>query len=396
VEYGQFIVLLFALFVVSGGVYLRGDLAATPMVNTVFLAIGACLANVIGTTGAAMLLIRPLVNTNKERRHVAHTVVFFIFTAANSGGLLTPLGDPPLFLGMLRGVPFTWTLTLWPEWLFINALLLGLYWLIDRRAFSRERPTDVALDVSEQAPLRLDGAPNLVWFAVIALAVAFMPSTDPEALTSGSPGAVIPWREVILLAAAGASYFLTSRRTRFRDNRFRLRPIAEVAALFVGIFLTMVPALEVLREIAPKLPLNAVTMFALTGGLSSVLDNTPTYATFFEMGQTMSGSPRVAGVPDHVLAAISLGAVLCGALTYIGNGPNLMVKSIADHHGVDMPSFGGYALRALVDLVPALVALALIFIVPGILATIAGAVLAAALIGWTAWRMRPQRGAAAR
>lgn len=391
VEYGQFIILLFALFAVSGGVHLSGDLAATPRTNTAFLAIGALLASVIGTTGSAMLLIRPLLATNRERRHVAHTIVFFIFIAANSGGLLTPLGDPPLFLGMLRGVPFAWTLTLWPEWLFVNGVLLASYWMIDHRALARESRSDLAADRREREPLRLEGALNLLWLAVIAAAVAVLPSVDGQALAGGAPTTTVPWREIVMLAAAAASFVFTRRKTRFVDNGFRLRPIAEVAALFAGIFLTMVPALEVLRELAPRLPLNHVTMFVFTGGLSSVLDNTPTYATFFEMGQTLAGQPRIAGVPEGILAAISLGAVFCGALTYIGNGPNLMVRSIAAGSGVRMPSFGGYTVRAAIDLVPVLVAVVLIFLVGTPWAVSAGVALTAVLIGWHALRLRSPR-----
>jgi Na+/H+ antiporter NhaD/arsenite permease-like protein len=386
VEYGQFIVLLLSLFVVSGGIFLRGDLAATPRTNTIFLAIGGVLASFIGTTGAAMMLIRPLLNTNAERKHKAHTVVFTIFVVANCGGLLTPLGDPPLFLGFLRGVPFTWTLSLLPQWLFVNGLLLLTYWALDRRIIAHESPADVEIDRENVTPLRLAGATNLVWFAVIIVAVALVPSVDGETLGAGEAhGAeLVPWREIVMLAAAGCSLWLGNKTVRYQDNAFEFGPIQEVAALFIGIFLTMIPALEVLRDVAPKLHLNEITLFVFTGGLSSVLDNAPTYATFFEMASQLDGTPRVGGVPgvpELLLTSVSLGAVLCGAITYIGNGPNFMVKSVAESRGVRMPSFGGYVLRSFMYLVPVLAMMVLIFLAQPVWAKVLGVVLTVALLG---------------
>lgn len=364
VEYGQFIALLLALFIVSGGFFLRGDIAATPRVNTIFLAIGGVLASFIGTTGAAMLLIRPLLNTNLERRHKAHTVVFAIFIVANCGGLLTPLGDPPLFLGMLRGVPFTWTFHLLPMWLFVNAMLLLTYWALDRRIIAHEAKEDVYADTVNVIPLKLVGASNAIWFAIIIFAVALIPSLDPDAIVEGHATwtQYVPWREIVMIGAAMCSLFLGDRSVRYDDNEFEFGPIQEVAALFVGIFLTMIPALAVLRAAAPSLHLNEITLFLFTGGLSSVLDNAPTYATFFEMASQLPGEPRVADVPELYLVAISLGAVLCGAMTYIGNGPNFMVKSLAETAGVKMPSFGGYVQRAVMYLAPTLIAMMLLFI----------------------------------
>lgn len=387
VEYGQFIALLFALFVVSGGIFLRGDIAATPRTNTLFLAVGGLLASFIGTTGAAMLLIRPLLNTNAERRHKAHTVVFAIFIVANCGGLLTPLGDPPLFLGMLRGVPFFWTMNLFPMWLFVNALLLVIYWALDRRIIAHESPEDVLTDRTNVTPLRLVGASNLIWFAVIIFAVAKLPSIDAHALTSGHAHAqdLIPWREIVMVGAAMASLLLGDKQVRYGDNSFEFGPIKEVAALFIGIFLTMIPALAVLRNLAPSLPLNEITLFVFTGGLSSVLDNAPTYATFFEMATQLNGGPRVADVPELYLVAISLGAVLCGAITYIGNGPNFMVKSVAESQGVEMPSFGGYVQRAFMYLVPTIAAMVLVFIAQPAWANILGWALAALILGRSLW-----------
>ncbi|MEE1618413.1 sodium:proton antiporter [Brachybacterium sp. J153] len=364
IEYVQFIVLLLALFTVSGAVVLRGDLPATPRVNTTFLAVGGLLASFIGTTGAAMLLIRPILATNSERRYRAHTVVFTIFVVANCGGLLTPLGDPPLFLGMLRGVPFTWTFSLFPQWLFVLALLLVTYWALDRRYYSRETPEAIAQDNSQRRPLSLGGAPNLIWFAVIILAVAFVPSLDIDAVAHGHLEGTnwVPWRELVMLAAAAGSYVMGSKQVRFEENEFSWSPIAEVGALFIGIFVTMVPALQVLRAAAPNFPLNEITIFFFTGGLSAVLDNAPTYATFFEMATQVAGEPRVADVPEVLLVSISLGAVLCGAMTYIGNGPNFMVKSVAEDQGVRMPAFFGYVKAAFEFLAPVLLAMVLLFL----------------------------------
>lgn len=376
IEYGQFIVLLLALFTVSGSIVLRGDLPATPRTNTIFLAVGGVLASFIGTTGAAMLLIRPILATNAQRRYRAHTVVFTIFVVANCGGLLTPLGDPPLFLGMLRGVPFTWTFSLIPEWLFVNALLLITYWALDRRFHSREKPEALAMDTENRTPLSLAGARHLIFFAVIILAVAKVPSLDIDAVAHGHLEGTnwVPWRELLMLAAAAGSYLLGSKKIRFEENAFSWSPIAEVGALFVGIFLTMVPALEVLRAAAPNLPLNKITLFLFTGGLSSVLDNAPTYVTFFEMATQLPGEPRVGNVPEVLLVSISLGAVLCGAMTYIGNGPNFMVKSVAEDGGVKMPAFFGYVRAAFVYLAPVLLAMLLLFVTDPWWAKLLGAI----------------------
>lgn len=364
IEYGQFIMLLFALFVVSGGIFLAGDIRATPRVNTAFLAVGSVLASFIGTTGAAMLLIRPLLNTNAERTHRVHTVVFTIFIVANTGGLLTPLGDPPLFLGMLRGVPFTWTFNLFPEWLFVNLLLLATYYGLDHRLWRSEPAAAKERDQSKVEPLRIHGGIHFLYLAMIVLSVAFAPSLDLHAIEEGHAAWYqwIPWREIIMFSVAMASFVTGPRTARFRDNRFTWGPIQEVAAIFIGIFLTMIPALRYLAQVAPELPLNRMTFFYFTGGLSAVLDNAPTYLTFFEMAQQLGGEPSVAGVWEPFLVSISLGAVFFGAVTYIGNGPNFMVKAVADSAGVKMPTFGGYVVLAFRYLVPILVAMSLIFI----------------------------------
>ncbi|HZK04236.1 MAG TPA: sodium:proton antiporter [Actinomycetaceae bacterium] len=363
-EYVQFILLLFALFVVSGGIFLKGDIEATPRNNTIFLAVGGTLASFIGTTGAAMLFIRPVLNTNKSRTNRIHTVVFLIFIVANCGGLLTPLGDPPLFMGFLSGVPFTWTFGLWPMWLFVNVLLLLTYYALDMRLYRGEMPSAIVRERTMVEPLSVRGGLNLLFLAMIVAAVATAPSIDLHAMEEGTAtfGQMIPAREIIMLTAAALSFGLTSRDIRYGDNEFEWGPIAEVAALFIGIFLTMMPALRYLAQIAPSLPLNAPTFFAFSGTLSSILDNTPTYLTFFEMARELPGEPRVADVPEAYLVAISLGSVFCGAVTYIGNGPNFMVKSVADSRGVAMPSFGGYVGWAIRYLVPILIAMAFIFI----------------------------------
>lgn len=380
VEYVQFIALLLSLFVVSGGVYIAGDLRAEPRVNVAFLACGALLASLIGTTGAAMLLIRPILRTNQQRTIKAHTIVFTIFIVANCGGLLTPLGDPPLFLGMLRGVPFTWTLSLFPAWLLVNGLLLLVYWAIERRAYAMEPESALALDRAEATSLSIEGKGQLLCFGAIIAAVALVPSIDLEAMHHGGASwqAFVPWREIVMLGAAAASYFLGDRRRRFELNAFRWGPIQEVAALFIGIFLTMIPALILLRQMAPGLPLNAVSFFAFTGALSSVLDNAPTYVTFFEMARELAfEGPRVAGVPVPYLVAISLGAVFGGAITYLGNGPNFMVKAVAEDAKVPMPSFGGYVARwSLVFFVPVLAVLVLVVIAEAVWLKLIGVALA--------------------
>lgn len=387
VEYGAFITLLLSLFVVSGGVFVAGDIRATPRNNTLFLAVGAVLASLIGTTGAAMLLVRPLLNTNRERKLKVHTVVFTILVVANCGGLLTPLGDPPLFLGLLRGVPFLWTLNLFPQWLFVNGMLLLAYFSVDTLAYRREEMPDVVRDAVDVKPLAIHGKGSIVLLGVIVAAVALVPSVDLHAIHEGHAPLVawIPFREIALLTAAFLSFRFGDRQARFVDNRFEWGPIQEVAALFIGIFLTMVPALAYLAQNAAALPLNRVTFFVFAGGLSSVLDNAPTYVTFFELAKALGGEPAVAGVREVFLVSISLGAVFCGAMTYIGNGPNFMVKAIAESDGVEMPSFGGYVARyALVYLAPILALMVGIFIVETTAIRIASGVLAALLAGWFA------------
>jgi Na+/H+ antiporter NhaD/arsenite permease-like protein len=345
-DYLSFIVLLGSLFVVSGGILAAGDLEATPRTNTAFLAVGSVLASLIGTTGASVLLIRPLLSTNRERKNVAHTVVFFIFVVSNTGGCLTPLGDPPLFLGYLRGVPFTWTLRLLPHWLVVNGLLLAVYYLWDRRAHAREPIAAAARDRTAIQPVRISGKRNLVLLLVLIASVAGLPS---------------PHREIVMLAVAAISLAATPKAVH-EENRFTFHAIAEVAALFAGIFLTMLPALEILHARGATLGLTTPRQFFwATGLLSSFLDNAPTYLTFLAVAQSLRLPAEVVGVTHEVLAAISAGAVFMGANTYIGNGPNFMVRAIAEERGVRMPSFGGYMLYSGAVLIPCFVLVTLVF-----------------------------------
>ena len=345
-DYASFIVLLGALFVISGGIFMEGDLEATPRTNAAFLGLGALLASFIGTTGASMLLIRPLLQTNRERKHVAHTVVFFIFLVSNIGGCLTPLGDPPLFLGYLIGVPFTWTFRLFVPWLFTVSLVLAIYVIWDRRAHGREERRDLKRDFYEVRPLRIAGKENLALLGGVLLAVA---------------GLRAPWREATIVALALVSLATTDRELR-KANHFTLHPILEVAALFAGIFVTMLPALHILQARGAELGVREPWhFFWATGTLSSFLDNAPTYLTFLALARSLGLPAEVVGVPHALLAAISLGAVFMGANTYIGNGPNFMVRSIAEQRGVKMPSFGGYMLYSGAVLIPVFVVVTIVF-----------------------------------
>jgi len=345
-DYVSFIVLLGGLFVISGSILLEGDLEATPRTNAAFLGLGALFASFVGTTGASMLLIRPLLQTNRERKHVAHTVVFFIFLVSNIGGCLTPLGDPPLFLGYLVGVPFTWTLRLFLPWLFTTTLVLAVYVLWDRRLHAREARADLKRDFYEVRRLRLAGKESLVLLAGVLLAVAFLRA---------------PWREVAIVGLSVLSYARTDPALR-KANRFTFHPILEVAALFAGIFVTMLPALDLLRARGAELGVREPWQFFwATGALSSFLDNAPTYLTFLALAQGLGLPADVVGVPHGILAAVSLGAVFMGANTYIGNGPNFMVRSIAEERGVKMPSFGGYMLYSAAVLLPVFGLVTLVF-----------------------------------
>jgi Na+/H+ antiporter NhaD/arsenite permease-like protein len=352
-EFIPFIVLLFSLFTISGGIRITGDLQAHPFTNAMFLAVGGLLASFIGTTGAAMLLIRPLLETNKQRERVVHTVVFFIFVVCNCGGCLLPIGDPPLFLGYLQGVPFLWTLVLWREWAFVNGILIGLYLMYDGLwHYPREKRTDVRRDVTQRRRLVISGwQVNVPLLVGVVFAVAML---DPSKAVPGTNWH--PWmylREIVQLGLVLASLWFGDQRVR-EANKFNYHAIVEVAALFSGIFITMQPALQILSLRGDELGIHTPAQFFwATGSLSSVLDNAPTYLVFFKTAQAMeSTGPTVAGVDEMILIGISLGAVFMGSMTYIGNGPNFMVRAIAEKSGVKMPSFFGYMVYSCLILLP--------------------------------------------
>jgi Na+/H+ antiporter NhaD/arsenite permease-like protein len=362
-EYVAFIVLLGALFVISGGVVVRGTLAGTPGLNAGVLAAGALLASVIGTTGASMVLVRPLLRANEIRRRKAHVFVFFIFVVSNAGGLLTPLGDPPLFLGFLRGVPFDFTLRLWPEWLFLNGVLIVLFHAVDSTIFRREdlaTPGDLdEIAVGHETPISIAGKRNLLYLAGVVGVLALSGAVAlPPGVQEGG------------MAAMAALSLATTPRALREENGFSWGPIVEVAALFAGIFATMIPALQILNARGAELGLvHPWQYFWASGTLSSFLDNAPTYLTFAstasgllgtdasDLGQLL-GSERGAGL----LAAISLGSVFMGANTYVGNGPNFMVRAIAERGGVRMPGFFGYMAWSVAVLVPLFVVMTFLFL----------------------------------
>jgi Na+/H+ antiporter NhaD/arsenite permease-like protein len=374
-DYTSFLVLLTALFVVAGGIEVKGSLSGTPLANTAMLAIGAVLANLIGTTGAAMVLIRPYLRANARRTRKAHLVVFFILVVANAGGLLTPLGDPPLYLGFLKGVPFGWTLNLWLPWLFVNGLVLFVFNLVDQFLVNREERAkrDEALldELLEHERLRVLGLRNLAFLAgVVAVTLA---------RGSGVGTAGQPWpfgiQEVLLGCLAVGSYMLTPRGVHER-NHFSFRPMAAVAVVFFGIFVAMTSPLLLLNARSEQFGLSASWhFFWASGGLSAVLDNAPTYLSLTAVAAGQAGLSShdplylaaLLGADGGaaLLTAISCGAVFMGCLTYIGNGPNLMVKEMAEHRGIRMPNFFAYTAVATLVMVPIFVAATAIFFPPG-------------------------------
>ena len=369
-DYVPFIALLAALFYISGGILVAGDIEATPTNNTIFLAIGSLLASFIGTTGAAMVLIRPLLRTNSERKHVKHTVIFFIFCVCNVGGLLTPLGDPPLFLGYLKGVPFTWTFLLTKEWGFTLIVLLAIFFVWDTFAYKREDRSSINRDQRDVEPLSVRGQRNFFFLVGVVLTVAFVNEQYEPFRSLIHKSEFFKLLQVpCLLLMMYLSRVFTSKQLR-EQNGFNLDPIVEVAFLFVGIFITMIPALILLKAKGSALGITTpLQYFLVTGGFSSVLDNAPTYLVFLALaegqlpGQVVG--PTGLAVSQQlplVLAAISLGAVFMGALTYIGNAPNFMVKAIAEERGIMMPSFGGYLVYSLLILGPVLALVALLFL----------------------------------
>lgn len=371
-DYVPFLVLLMALYVITGGIHLSGDIKAKPWINTSFLALGWFLASIMGTTGAAMLLIRPLLSTNQQREHKVHTVLFFIALVANCGGLLTPLGDPPLFMLFLRGAEFSWFASLFPQWLFTGLVLLLIYFALDSFYYKKEHWTALSADAREQQPIKIQGKTNLVYLVGVILSVAFIHSgTIPQMADASSPLWIRYMREIILVLLMMMSLYTTKRYVRYKLNKYSWAPINEVAVLFFGIFVTMTPALAFLNENATSLGLNHSWQFYyVTGALSSFLDNTPTAVAFHSVATGLTaeqvaafGGDIVAGIPEVLLQAICLGAVFFGAMTYIGNGPNFMVKAIAEENGVKMPSFFGYMFRfSLIVLLPIYILVQLIFL----------------------------------
>ena len=371
-DYVPFIILLLALYVITGGIHLSGDIKAKPWVNTTFLGLGWILASIMGTTGAAMLLIRPLLTTNQQREHRVHTVLFFIAICANCGGLLTPLGDPPLFMLFLRGAEFTWFASMWLPWLFTGGLLLAIYFALDTYYYSKEHWVALSADAREHVPLKLGGSWNFLYLVGVVLTVAFVNAGSiPEMGAEDAPMWLKYLREIILLSLTLMSLYTTKKKVRYELNKFTWGPIIEVAVLFLGIFTTMTPALAYLNANAASLGLSETWQFYYsTGLLSSFLDNTPTAVAFHSVaaGLTLDqmaafGSSMMAGIPEILLTAICIGSVFFGAMTYIGNGPNFMVKAIAEESGVKMPSFFGYMWRfSLIVLLPIYILVQLIFL----------------------------------
>lgn len=371
-DYVPFIILLLSLFVITGGIHLSGDIKAKPWVNTLFLGIGFVLASIMGTTGAAMLLIRPVITTNQQRSYKIHTILFFIALVANCGGLMTPLGDPPLFMLFLRGASFSWFLSMWIEWLFTGAVLLLLYFLVDTYYYRKEDWVNLSADTREIKPLRITGTINFIYLIGVVLSVAFLNEGTISAMGAEDAPLYLKYlREIALIVLLLLSYFTTPKAVRFDDNKFSWAPITEVAVLFIGIFVTMTPALAFLRAHANSLGLTHVWQYYYsTGLLSSFLDNTPTAVAFHGMATGLSPELManmdvniVAGIPEVLLRAISIGSVFFGAMTYIGNGPNFMVKAIAEENKIKMPSFFGYMIKfSFIVLLPVYILTQLLFL----------------------------------
>ena len=370
-DYLTFIILLFGLFCVSGNITLEGDLAGSPRINVGLLLIGTMLSSWIGTTGASMLMVRPIIKMNAWRKRRSHIMVFFIFLISNIGGCLTPIGDPPLLMGFMRGVPFFWSLHLFPVLLFNVVILLTIFYFLDRRAYRKDIAEGLKPDISKPGTeVHILGLHNLIFLAMIVAAVILSGTLPGMAAFQDAEGAVrgihlfgevtltypALIEVVIILVAAFLSFKTTSVEIR-RKNHFTWGAIQEVAVLFVGIFITMQPALMILKANGASLGLNKpFEMFWVTGCLSSFLDNTPTYLVFLTTAGALGfteGMPTILGtVPVAMLEAISCGAVFMGANTYIGNAPNFMVKSISDENGIRMPSFFGYLLWSITFLIP--------------------------------------------
>ncbi len=353
-DYFSFITLLTVLFIISGSIHIKGDIEARPSTNAFFLMIGTVLASLIGTTGASMLLIRAVLRTNQERKNTRHIPIFFIFLVSNIGGALLPLGDPPLFLGYLRGVPFFWTLRIFPLWGLTVSLLLALFLIIDSIAYSREAPAALYRDRTNVEPLRLEGAINFLW--LLGVLFAAMALTTPS-------------RELVMWTMALLSWKTTRPETR-KKNEFSFNPMIEVAVLFAGIFGAMVPALMILKARGGELGITEPWQFFWASGLlSSFLDNAPTYLTYVSLGQSVTNALKMSedillrdgGISEIYLLAVAAGSVFMGANTYIGNAPNFMVKAISEEWKYKMPSFPGYMAWSIAILVPTFILVTILF-----------------------------------
>lgn len=370
-DYLTFIVLLFGLFCVSGNITMEGDFAGSPRINVGLLALGTLLASCIGTTGASMLMVRPVIKMNSWRRRKSHIMIFFIFMVSNMGGCLTPIGDPPLLMGFMRGVPFFWSLHLFPVLIFNMVILLFIFYHLDKRNYRRDIAEGRKPDISKPGTeFRIDGLHNIVFLIMIVAAVILsgvLPGMPAFQDAAGNARGIHIFGEVslsypslieiaLILLAAFLSFKTTDKEVRVK-NHFTWGAIKEVAVLFIGIFITMQPALMLLKAVGPNLGITEpYQMFWATGALSSFLDNTPTYLVFLTtagtLGFTGGISTTLGTLPAKMLSAISCGAVFMGANTYIGNAPNFMVKSISDENGVNMPSFFGYMLWSVAVLIP--------------------------------------------
>ena len=376
-DYIPFIILLWALYTVAGGILLEGTPVGTPITNTIMLALATFLASLVGTTGASMLMIRPMLRMNETRRHKVHVVIFFIFLVSNIGGALTPLGDPPLFLGFLHGVPFFWTLQLLPEMLMVFAIVLGLFFVFDTVMHGREKSTGIKPGRGGSTKIRIRGLQNLIFLAGIIGGVLF--SGLVKLGEFNLLGVHLAWqdeaRDLVLIGMGLLSLRFTAKETR-DGNGFTWGPIKEVAILFAGIFITIIPMLAMLKagtDGALAFIIGAVRepwhYFWASGILSSFLDNAPTYLTFLNtaLGRFSPGQQELEAVHALIaqnavyLKAISCGAVFMGANTYIGNAPNFMVKSIAEENGIKMPSFFGYMIYSVLILIPSFILVTFIF-----------------------------------
>ena len=379
-DYINFIVLLFGLYCASGNISFEGDLAGSPRVNVVLLAIGTVLASFIGTTGASMLMVRPVIRMNSWRSNRAHIMIFFIFLVSNMGGCLTPVGDPPLLMGFMNGVPFTWSFRLLPVLLINMVVILTIFYFIDRKYYLRDVAAGFRPEINVKGTkLKFNGAHNLLFFGMIIAGVVLSGILPGKKIFRDSTGALVGIHfpggatlsvpdiiEIaIILLAAWLSFKTTDPSVR-TSNHMTWGAIKEVAVLFIGIFLTMQPALQLLKSMGPELGLETPSqMFWATGILSSFLDNTPTYLVFATTAGSLdfsTGIQTALGIlPESMLMAISAGAVFMGAMTYIGNAPNFMIKSLSDENGVRMPSFFGYMKWSVLILVPVFLMDTLIF-----------------------------------